>query len=127
LFTALTVGAALFAITYGAAASLGGVTVGNMGADAAPVSSCDTDGVNVNLESFSEDPSAQPTLVGLLVNHVADACVGHRVVVIVSDGSSSAAGDGTVQAGTAGNNFAHVTFISRFPIRSIDNLGVLIF
>src|SRR5713226_7747822 len=120
LFTALTVGAALFAITYGAAASLGGVTVGNMGADAAPVTSCDTDGVNVSLESFSEDANAEPTLVGLLVNHIADACIGHRVVVIVADGGTSAAGDGTVQAGTPGNNFAHVTYISRFEIRFIN-------
>ena len=87
---------AVSAAVFGSAASLGGITSPDLGADDTVVASCDTDGVGINYTK-SYDPTAPNgyKVTAVTVTGVDDACDGQDVSVTLADSSDASIGDGT--------------------------------
>lgn len=87
------------AAAFGAAATLGGLGSQELGAGAALVASCDSDGVGLNYTT------ASGTVQAVTVTGVAAACAGGslRVVLASSTGGDIGAGGPTTVAGTSVN------------------------
>lgn len=87
LLIALPVGAVLAGATYGAAATLGGITTPDLGADDAAVESCDTTGVSTSY-STALDGSTFPGSIRVDSVTVGDvdtpSCDGQAITVILT-------------------------------------------
>lgn len=92
LFGGLTVFGAVFA----AAASLGGITSGNVGADNAAVASCDTDGVSTSYASSWDATDKRYEVTSVTVSGIANACDGKSLSVSLTDSAGAQIGTGSV-------------------------------
>ena len=83
--------------SFGAATSLGGVNARTLGAGAAAVASCDSDGVGISYTTSGT------TVTDVTVTGVAAACTGGmlRVVLANASGTSIGAGGPVAVAGTS--------------------------
>lgn len=84
---ALMAGSVLAAAVYGAAASLGGINTGTLGADNADIISCDTDGVSLTIEQ--DGTPAGYRAAGFFLYGIDDDCLGKNVSVALFDGSGA--------------------------------------
>jgi hypothetical protein len=93
LILAAMVGAAVFTVAFGTAASLGGITGGDLGADAAVIASCDSDGVAVSYStSYSAAGTAGYKVGSVTVSGINNACDGQDISV-----NLTGAGDASLQ------------------------------
>ena len=111
---ALVAGVTVFSIVVGMAASLGGITSGNLGADDAVVAACDTNGVATSYTTaYSATGTAGYKVGNLTVSGIADACDGERMSVTLTGTSNASLGEQTttvdVDSG-AGNTSDTVSF-----------------
>ena len=74
---ALTIAVLAFALIAASAASLGGINSADVGADTTVVTSCDTDGVDVEFRWRR-----------VIVTGIADACLGQQISMTISDGTN---------------------------------------
>lgn len=80
--------AAVYAVTVALAASLGGLTPANLGADGSAVASCDTDGVSTDYSiAFTSGSYKVDTVT---VSGIADTCDGQTLHVTLADSSGTA-------------------------------------
>ena len=87
LLVSLMIGVGVFAAVFGAAATLGGITTDDLGADDAVVASCDTDGITTTYTSVFADGGYKVDKV--TVGGVNDNCDGQAIQVTLSGASGS--------------------------------------
>jgi len=122
---AVLVAGAVFGAVYGSAASLGGLTVGTMGADSAQVTSCDADGVDASFEVGWG--GAQPVISAVNVSGIADACLDHSIAVVLTAGGQPVGlGRTTVGVGVRNNNAAHVVLAPQPAAKVVDGIAIVI-
>lgn len=93
--------AALMAVTaFGAvvasAASLGGITADNLGADNAAVAACDTDGVTSTYTAAYESVIPGYEVGTVTIGGIADACNGQTLKVNLVDSSNVSLGEQSI-------------------------------
>jgi len=79
---------ALASASFGAAATLGGVTARNLSAGSAAVASCDSDGVGITYTTSGS------TVTGLTVTGIAAGCSGGQLTVVLSNSAGASIGAG---------------------------------
>ena len=79
LMIGLIAGTAVFAAVFGAAATLGGITTEDLGADSNTVASCDTGGVDTSYTVVYSGTEYEVTEV--TVSNIAAACDGQDITV----------------------------------------------
>jgi hypothetical protein len=90
---ALLGGILAFALIAGAAASLGGITAGDLGADDAAVASCDTNGVTTSYTSaYSAAGTAGYKVGDVTVGAISDSCDGQAMTVTLTGAANAELG-----------------------------------
>lgn len=121
---ALLGGLLAFALIAGAAASLGGITSGDLGADAALVASCDTDGVTTSYTSaYSASGTAGYKVGNVTVGGISDACDGQSMTVTLT-GAADAELGAVTQAVPVAAAFTNVLDFSSEAVLSEDVTGI---
>ncbi len=96
MVAALLAGFTVFGAVFASAASLGGITSGNVGADNATVASCDTDGVTTSYTTSWDSADARYEVTSVTVANINDACDGKTLSVSLLDAASAQIGTGSV-------------------------------
>jgi len=101
--TAIILAALVFSLIAASAASLGGITTSDLGADATVVAACDTDGVTVDYNtSYSPGAPGKYVVDSVAVTKIDAACNGYTIAVTLGDGTNAlGSGSGTVASGAA--------------------------
>jgi hypothetical protein len=89
-------GLTVFGAVFAMAASLGGVTSGQVGADNVAVASCDTDGVTTAYTTAWDGTDDRYEVTAVTVSGVANACDGRTLSVSLTDASNNQIGTGSV-------------------------------
>lgn len=105
MFAAVTVTTTLMGVVAATAASLGGVTSQNVGADVAAVASCDTDGVTVAYTHVYDPDDGRYEISEVSVSGIHAACDTRAIRVTLKDVGNASLGEatGTVSGGAANN------------------------
>jgi len=77
-----------------AAAGLGGLSSGGVGADTSVVGSCDSDGVGVSFQTGSS-ASGRPTVTGVVLSALHPSCTGSTLHLTISGAGGAQLGTGT--------------------------------
>lgn len=110
---------------YGAAASLGGLTSDNLGAESSVVASCDTGGVSVHFTTAFQ--SGRYAITQVKLDNVADTCRGRPVsVTLTNAGAEAGSGSSTVATGTSGVNLTTINVASPPAAKDVDGVHVVI-
>ncbi len=126
---AIVIAVLAFSLIAASAASLGGITTDDVGADAALVASCDTDGVSVSFGTPTYNATTGDYEVDTVnVSGIDDDCVGSAISVALTDGSLVALGEGsdTVVTGTTDDNTASVTIVPPADAEAVTRVVVTI-
>lgn len=98
---AISLGVATFGLYTASAASLGGLTAKNLGADDNVVASCDTDGVTVAYTNAYDATAGLYKTSVVTVSGIAAACNGQTMSITLKDATGVSLGNGTATvAGT---------------------------
>jgi hypothetical protein len=90
-------GLTVFGAVFASAASLGGITSGQVGADDAAVTSCDTDGVTTAYTTSWDGTDDRYEVTSVTVSGIAAACTTKTLSVSLTDGTGQiGSGTGTV-------------------------------
>lgn len=99
---ALVAGLAVFAGTFAFAATLGGLTTGQIGAQNVSVAACDADGVSSSYSSPTWDATdSRYEISTVTVSGVADTCDGSNLKVTLINSSNVSQGEGTLAIPTS--------------------------
>jgi hypothetical protein len=97
ILIAATAALIVFGVVFAMAASLGGITGDDLGADDDVVASCDTDGVTTSYTTAYSDSGTAGYKVGdVTVGSIADACNGASMRVTLSGSGGTSLGERTV-------------------------------
>jgi hypothetical protein len=113
-----------FGLSAAATASLGGLTTGRLGAENAPVASCDTDGVTLAWGAPQYNVAGRRYIVRTVtVSGIASACNGRRIRMTVAQPSGVGLTTGTVViAGTTAN----ITLAANANINLLTKVAVVV-
>jgi hypothetical protein len=89
-------GVTVFGAVFASAASLGGITSGNVSADNAVVASCDTDGVTTAYTTSWDGTDDRYEVTSVTVSGIANACDGRTLNLSLTDASNNQIGTGSV-------------------------------
>ena len=90
LIVALLLATLAFAAMVGSAASLGGITNGNLGADDTVVASCDTNGVTLAYTyAYNTTGTAGYKVATVTVGGIADTCDGQAIGVTLTNSANA--------------------------------------
>lgn len=89
LALALTAGVAATGAVVASAATLGGVSAKDLGADTAVIASCDTNGVTVDYTTSTNANAGYYTVTGLKLSGVSAACSGESLSITLSGGTAN--------------------------------------
>lgn len=116
--------AAVYAVTVALAASLGGVTTVDLGADGSAVASCDTDGVSTDYSiGFTSGSYKVDTVT---VSGIADACDGQTLYVTLADSSGNVLVSETASIPSDANTSVGVSLSSLPLVSSVANVHAAI-
>lgn len=90
LVLAVAAGTAAFAAVVGSAATLGGITSDDLGADTSVVASCDTDGITVDYTTSYDATAGLYEVTGVELGGIDEGCNGQAVKVSLSADASEA-------------------------------------
>ena len=93
---AVVAGFTVFGAVFASAASLGGITSGNVSADNAAVASCDTDGVTTAYTTSWDGTDDRYEVTSVTVSGIANACDGRTLSLSLTDASNNQIGTGSV-------------------------------
>lgn len=85
------------------AASLGGITSDNLGADSSVIASCDTDGVTTTFTVAYDAVDARDEVTVVTVDGVAAGCAGQTMTITLTD-SGDAVLDSATATAVSGSN-----------------------
>jgi hypothetical protein len=88
-------GLTVFGAVFASAASLGGITSGNVSAEGAVVGSCDTDGVTTAYASSWDPTDERYEVTSVTVAGISDNCDGRTISVSLTDSTGAQIGSGT--------------------------------
>lgn len=114
-------------LTFGAfaalAATLGGVTAENLGADNSAISSCDTDGVTSSYTVAYDATDARDEVTATIVGGIAAGCVGQTVTVTLTDGA-----DAVLDTASAVATSPNTTVTATTPpsAEAVENIHIVI-
>lgn len=91
-----------FGVVIAMAASLGGITSSNLGADNTTVASCDTNGVTANYTVAWDATDARYEVTTVTVGGVSDTCDGQTMSVTLTNASNAQIGVGTLSIPVSG-------------------------
>jgi hypothetical protein len=97
---AVVAGFTVFGAVFASAASLGGITSGNVSADNATVASCDTDGVTTAYTTSWDGTDDRYEVTSVSVTGIANACDGRTLSITLTDSSNNQLGVGSVAVPT---------------------------
>jgi len=106
---AATAAVVVFGGLLAMAASLGGVTADNLGADNSVIASCDTDGVTTTFTVTYDATDARDEVTAVVVGGVDASCAGQNLTVTLTDGSDVSLDATTVVAVSGSNTVAATT------------------
>lgn len=128
IFLPIVAGLTVFVATFAFAATLGGLTSGEVGAQNTAVSACDTDGVSTSYSAAAWDATDKRyELRQVTVSGVSDACDGDVLKVTVTDSAGVQLSEGTlnpIPASTA-TSFA-ITLAASVAASSVEGVHVVI-
>lgn len=110
-------------ITAASAATLGGITTDDLGAEDSIVVGCDDDGVEVSYATTYTAAEKRYEVTGVTVSDIASACVGQTLEVTVADDDGVSLGSGSL---TVAGTSESVTFGSPVDARDVEHVAVLI-
>ncbi len=97
---------AFFGVVAASAASLGGLTANNLGADNTVVASCDTDGVGLTYTTAYNAGTGAYEVTAATVTGVAAACGGQTLSLTLSGAGGVSLGSGSVAVPAGGGSVA---------------------
>lgn len=124
---ALSAGLLVFCAVFAAAASLGGISSNDLGADSSAVATCDSDGVTTAYTTAYDSTDGRYEVTGVTVSGIDNACDGKAIAVTLTNSAGASAGTGstTVPVDT-GATSATVTLSSAASAEDAANVHVLI-
>ncbi|MEM7285810.1 MAG: hypothetical protein AAF480_05615 [Actinomycetota bacterium] len=105
------------------AATLGGITADNLGADSSVIASCDTDGVTTSYTVAYDATDARDEITAVVVAGVDAACAGQTLTVTLTNGSDVQLDQTSVTA-VAGSNT--VTATTPPSAEAVENVLIVI-
>ena len=123
---ALLASLAVFASLYAMAASLGGITSDNVGADSTVVASCDTDGVTAAYVTAWDATDKRYEITSVTVGGVADTCDGRTLSVSLTDTTGVQIGSGSLVLPTSGATSFSVTMSTPPSAKLTEGISILI-
>ena len=105
------------------AATLGGITADNLGADSSVIASCDTDGVTTSYTVAYDATDARDEITAVTVAGVDAACAGQTLTVTLTDGSDVQLDQTSVTA-VAGANVVSAT--TPASAEAVENVLIVI-
>ncbi len=125
---ALLAGVLAFALVVGAAASLGGITSTNLGADDSVVASCDTDGVTTAYtNTYNTTGTAGFKVDDVTVGGVNDACDGDSMTVTLTGAANASLGSATQAVPTGAGTTNVIDFLGQSILaESVTGVHVVI-
>jgi hypothetical protein len=112
IILAVLAGVTASAMAFAMAASLGGITSGQLGADSAAIASCDTDGVTTSYTTAYDSTDQRYEVSSVTVAGVNDACDGKTMKVTLSATGGGSLGEATMAIPTSAATSHTVTFSS---------------
>jgi hypothetical protein len=125
-FLAICAGLVVFAGVFAMAASLGGVTSNEVGADNTAVASCDTNGVTTSYTTGWDTTDKRYEVTTVTVGGVNDACDGDNLSVSVTDSTGTQIGTGTLALPTSAATSSAVTLTTAASAQATTGVHVLI-
>lgn len=101
------------------AATLGGITADNLGADSSVIASCDTDGVTTSYTIAYDATDARDEITAVVVAGVDAACAGQTLTVTLTDGSDVQLDQTSVTAVAGANTVAATTPASAEAVENV--------
>lgn len=100
--TAIVLAVLVFSLIAASAASLGGITTDDLGADVDVVASCDSDGVTATFGTSYDATSGEYLVDDVTIGGIAGACLNQAIEVTLTDSGDTALGtySGTVTGGS---------------------------
>lgn len=109
------------------AASLGGITSDNLGADSAAVATCDSNGVSTSYTTAYDATDGRYEVTAVTVGGVDNACDGKAIAVTLTTAAGASVGSGSTTVPVdAGATSVTVTLSSAASAEDAANAHVLI-
>lgn len=115
-----------FGAVVAMAASLGGITSSNLGADNTTVASCDTDGVGVSYTTAWDATDARYEVTAVTVTGVDDNCDGQNMSVSLTDSGNTQIGTGTLAIPVSGATSHTVNLSTAASAKDTTGVAVVI-
>jgi hypothetical protein len=116
----------VFGGVFAMAASLGGISSANLGADDAVVASCDTDGVTTAYTSGWDATDERYETSAVTVGGLADTCDGQTMKVTLIDSSNASLGEGTLTIPTGVGTSHSVTLAPASSSEAVTGVHIAI-
>ncbi|MGH3065323.1 MAG: hypothetical protein ACRDOF_03390 [Gaiellaceae bacterium] len=126
VFIAILAGLLVFAGVFAMAASLGGITSNDVGADNTAVASCDTDGVTSSYATGWDATDKRYEVTTVTIGGVNDACDGDNLSVSLTDSTGAQIGSGTLAIPTSAATSHTVTLATAASAQATVGVHVLI-
>lgn len=127
LILALGAGGAAAAAVVASAASIGTVNSTDLAAGVSTVTPCDSDGIDVSYTTAYNAATDEYDVTSVTLSGVADACIGQRVKITLSDGTASLGeADVAVPVYTGALDAQTADFAVTAPAADVTNLAVVI-
>lgn len=91
----LAAGTSVFAISLAMAASLGGLSLANLGADDGAVSSCDSDGMSTTYTLAYDATDLRLEITAVTVSGISNSCDGKTLSLTLTNSAGTSIGSGS--------------------------------
>lgn len=122
----LIAAAAVFSVTFGFAATLGGLSTSSLGAADSAVSSCDSDGVSASYSLAYDDVDKTFEVGTVSVSGIHDDCDGMTLYVTVSDADGTALVSTSAAIPTSTDTSLSLSLATAVAAASVANVHVAI-
>lgn len=126
LAIALGAAALAFSAVFAMAASLGGITSTNVGADNTAVASCDSDGVSTSYTTAWDATDGRYEITSVTVGGVSDTCDGQTMAVTLTNLAGAQIGTGTLAIPTNAATSHAVSLTTHPSAKDTVNVHVVI-
>ena len=110
---------------FAAAATIGGITTTDLGADTTVVASCDSDGINIDFNTAFDAALGIQEVVSVSVTGIDSDCENQTLDVgLTNSAGSSSVNAVQVTVGSSGSETAVIT--NGFPAEDVDTVAVVI-
>ncbi len=115
--------AIIVGVSVASAASLGGLSAQQLGANTAVVAACDGDGVTLTYTTAYNGAAGRYDVTSATVSGIAAACVGQQLSITLADSTFAALGSGSATVSGASQT---VTFTPSIDAEAVTRAAVVI-